>query len=44
MSKINGIPVSLYSKIEHEEAERAEYSGQCAEEYRPNDWGAAAGL
>ena len=44
MAKINGIPISLYSKIEHEEAERAENLGQCAEEYRPNDWGAAAGL
>lgn len=44
MAKINGIPVSLYSKIEHEEDERAEDSGQCAKEHPPDDWGAAAGL
>ena len=44
MAKINGIPVSLYSKIEHEEAERAEDSGQCAEDAASLSWGAAAGL
>jgi hypothetical protein len=44
MAKINGIPISLYSKIEHEEAERAEDSGQCAEDAESLSWGAAAGL
>ena len=42
--KFKGIPVPLYSEIEHEDAVTAEGSGQCAENAEPLSWGAAAEL